>query len=509
MVTSTFKYPSTTSPEFLLRDFSKGRMTKYSTNAFLIPRNSVSNSINVNFDTTIGSATVRSGTLILGAQIAANKTPLGLTTFVATGSSTGVPLSVFSGASTATIYYFGGTSWTASNLTSLSNTSKIRFAQLGGYVFMANGVDAVKCSKDGITWGTQNSGQTIVPTTVVPSLIFRAKSRLLISGWSSYRDRVWFSSVISPQNNQFITWNEDASTGDFIDINPDDSSNITAFAETSNQVLVFKTNAMYRMDVIAKTVDTQNIFNIGAISQEGVVTCQGIVYFFSGIDIRRTDGTYPEQISRLGVQDFIDAIPQANWSSVCAGTDGFNVYFDIGNVTLNTNKTSQQAYTNVRLKFSTRDETWSAHSMAQSFRFFANYTTSAGRTLISSDTTGSVRTQNTGTSDDSSPIFFFLETQEEEFGNRAHSNGFNELLTVFVKDGSGTSIQVKSDEQDYGDVVDSLPNRVNVIDGVTFEGHYFTFKWFGNSSTSSPVFEGLQIEKAIDEGLQITSAVNG
>lgn len=495
------KYPNTIAPILQLRDFSRGRITKYSANTFLIPKNSASNSINVNFDSIIGSASVRPGTTILGSTVASLKTPLGLTNFVGSGGTPNLVLAVFSGASNASIYYYD-TTWHTSGLTSLSNTSKVRFAQLGGRVFMANGVDAMKSSADGNTWTTDDC-----PTTVVPSLVFRAKSRLLVAGWTSYRDRVWFSSIIAPQSGTFITWAENTTTGDYIDINPDDSSNVTAFAETSNQILVFKTNAMYRLDVISKSVDTQNIFNIGAVSQESVATCQGIVYFFSGIDIRRTDGSYPEQISRLGVQDYIDAIPQANWASVCAGTDGLNVYFDIGDVTLNTNTDSQKTYTNVRLKFSTRDETWSVHSMAQAVKFFTNYTTTAGRTLIGSDTTGSVRTMNSGTSDDSTPIYFFLDTQEQEFENRAHSYSFNDIISVFVKDGFGTSLQVKSDEGDFADIIGSLPNRVNVIDGITFRGHYFTFKWFGSTTTNRPVFEGIEIEKVTDEGLELTKNV--
>ena len=511
MPTAIKKYPSTTAPDVLVRDFSKGRVTKYSVNTFLIPKNSVSNSINLNYDTVIGSAVVRLGTTMLGGAVASNKTPLGLTNYVGSGGTPNIILAVFSGASTASIYYYD-TTWHTSGLTSLSNTSKVRFAQLGGSIFMSNGVDAMKSSTDGSTWVTTNC-----PTTVKPSLIFRAKSRLLAAGWNTgttpnYRDRVWFSSVIAPQSSPFITWNEDTTSGDYIDINPDDSSNITAFAETSNQVLIFKGSnglgtGMYRMDVINKSVDTQNIFNIGASSQEAVVTCQGIVYFFSGVDIRRTDGSYPEQISRLGVQDFIDAIPQANWSAVSAGTDGLNVYFDIGDVTLNVNDDNQQAYTNVRLKFSTRDETWSVHSYANRFKFFTNYTSTSGRTLIAADTTGSVQTMNSGFNDNSTPIFFFLETQEQEFGNRSHANGFNDLITIYAKDGGGTQVKVKSDEEDYDDVVDTLPLRVNTVDGVTFSGHYFTFKWFGSTSTSQPVFEGFQIEKAIDEGLDVTQNV--
>ncbi len=499
MPTAQQKYPSTSSPVCLMRDFSKGRITPYSANNFLIPKNSVSNSINVNFDTVIGSAVVRPGTTLLGATVASNKTPLGLNTFVGSGGSPNLVVSAFSGASTASIYYFD-TTWHTSGLTALNNTAKIRFAQLGGRIFMANGVDAMKSSTDGSTWAT-----TDCATTVIPSLVFRAKSRLLIAGWTSFRDRVWFSSIIAPQNSPFITWSENTTSGDFIDINPDDSSNVTAFAETSNQVLVFKTNGMYRLDVVNKSVDTQNIYNIGAVSQEAVTTCQGIVYFFSGIDIRRTDGSFPEKISRLGVQDFIDAIPQSSWASVCSGTDGLNVWFSIGNVTLNTNKDGQQAYTNVVLKYSTSDETWSVHSYANSFSFFTTYTNSTnGKKMIGSSTAGDVQTIDLGLTDNTVTRSFFLETQEEEFGNRSHANGFNDLVTVFCKDGIETSVQFKSDEGSYKDISDSLPNRINVIDGISAEGHFFKFRWMGSTSSSYPTFEGIQIEKAVDEGLQTT-----
>lgn len=453
--------------------------------------------MNVNFDTIIGSAVVRPGTTLLGSTVASNKTPLGLSSLVT--SSLNLGIAVYSGASNATIYYYD-TSWHASGATTLNNTAYNRFAQLGGRIFRVNGSDAMTSSADGNTWNT-----TDCITTVIPSLVFRAKSRLLCAGWSTYRDRVYFSSVIAPQSSPFITWNTDASTGDWIDINPDDSSNITAFAETSNQVIVFKTNAMYRLDVVNKTVDTQNIFNIGAVSQEAVTTAQGVVYFFSGIDISRTDGTYPEIISRLGVQDYIDAIPQSNWAKVCAGTDGNSVYFSIGDITLGTNTDNQKTYTSVVLKYSTRDETWSVHSYADTFRFFTSFTTSAdGRKMIGADISGDVQTINKGTTDNSNPIFFNLETQEAEFGNRAHSNTFSDLLAVFTKGADNSSLQCSADDEDWKDIKDALPQTVNIIDNFSLDGHYFKFKWFGNTSTNSPIFEGIYVEKITDEGMQYT-----
>jgi hypothetical protein len=225
-------------------------------------------------------------------------------------------------------------------------------------------------SVDVNTWVTTNS-----IGTYTPSLVFRYQQRLLASGDPTYPDRVFFSSIIDPTSSPFITWDVDPSTGDLIDVNPDDGGYITGFSETSTFVLVFKNTGMYRMDTISKTVDAENIFNVGAVSQEAIVLCQGVTYYFSGVDIRRTNGGYPDQISRIGVQDFIDAIPQANWTSVCSGTDQLNVYFFIGDVTLNKNQDDERDYTNVVLKFSPRDESWSVHSYAQTYKFFAPYIT--------------------------------------------------------------------------------------------------------------------------------------
>jgi len=127
------------------------------------------------------------------------------------------------------------------------------------------------------------------------------------------------SITFSAALNTFLTWNVNPSTGDWIDINPDDGGYNTAFQETSTFALVFKNNAMYRLDTVNKSTDPQNIFNIGAVTQEATVACQGLVYFFSGTDIRQTDGGFPQQISRAAVQDIINAIPQANWGDVAAG----------------------------------------------------------------------------------------------------------------------------------------------------------------------------------------------
>ncbi len=482
------------SQPFLLRDVSLGVYRKSSVNSYLAPKNSVSHAINVNFDVIIGSGVVRPGTTLVGSTVASNKTPLGLAPFVTSGGALNLLLSVFTGASNATLYYYD-TSWHASGLTALSNTAKVRFTQIGNRAFMVNGVDAMKSSADGSVWDTTNS---VTTDSVTPSLVTRSKNRILIND-VNHKSRVYFSSIISGAGA--ITYNTDATTGDWIDINPDDGSDITAFAQTSTIDIVFKTSGMYRLNVITKTVDTENIFNIGAVSQEAVVSCQGIVYFFTGIDIRSTNGDYPQQISRLGVQDFIDAIPQANWSSVAAGTDGINAYFSIGNVTIGANTDDQQAFTNVVLKFSPRDQTWSIHSYGQYQKFYALYTNSTnGMKMVGADTSGFVQAINVGKKDNTSPIFFELITQEFEGDNRAHVDKISNQIIVFCQNGGVSKLEVKEDDGDFAPVRIVLKSRVN-IGTLNVESNFFSFRWYGESTGTAPVFEGIYIENIADQGL--------
>ncbi|MES2006907.1 MAG: hypothetical protein V4436_02230 [Patescibacteria group bacterium] len=357
-------------PPFLLRDFRQGRYSKDIVSELLVPENSVANSININFDEVIGSAKVRPGTVKLGDTVQADGIPRGLANFVGPAGSPNLVLAVFSDGGSSTLYYYD-TSWNTSNLTTLDPDAKNRFSVLGGSAFTTNNVDGMHDSTDGATWGTTNS----IPT-YKPSVLYRYQAQMLAAGDPSFPDRVFFSSVVDPTSSPFITWDVNPVTGDWIDVNPDDGGYVTGFSESSTFALIFKNTGMYRMNTVNKTIDPDNIFNVGAVSQEAIVQCQGTTYYFSGVDIRQTNGSdYPAQISRYGVQDFIDAIPVTNWPNVCSGTDQLNVYFAIGDVTLNQNQTNERTYTNVTLKFSPRDQNWSAHSYKSDFKFFSPYVT--------------------------------------------------------------------------------------------------------------------------------------
>lgn len=486
-------------PTTELRDFSAGRITTYSANNALIPKNSAYFSQNVNFDEVVGSVKVRPGTTAMYGVVASNKTPLGLNEFVGSGFTPNLLLSVYSGATNASLYYYDGT-WHTSTLTTLSNTAKNRFAQLGGKIFRVNGVDAMNESIDGNTWTTTNS-----ITTVLPAYIYKFKSRLLVSGYSSFKDRVYFSSIINQNASPFLTWNIDPTTGDWIDINPDDGDQVVGFSDASDLLLAFKTKAFYRLNVVTKSVDTENIYNVGATSQEAIDKCQGMVYFFSGDAIYRTNGGFPEQISRLGVQDFIDNIPQDNWKDVTIGHDTWNVYVSIGTVTLNNlydTYKNRDTYTNVVLKFSVRDQNWSIHNYPTQLKFFARYTDSNGRKTRFAGTDGYVQTLNLGQTDRGTPIFYRLETQELEWGNRSQNDSFTDKLVVYSDNGLSSKIQYQIEDKDWKNIdYDDMNKTVNVMNNINISGKYFKIAWFGISTGKPPLLHGFFFDDFSNEGV--------
>jgi hypothetical protein len=409
------------------------------------------------------------------------------------------------------MYYYNGSVWKKSLLDNMSINAPVRFAVLNGSIFMANGSDVMKSSVDfGLTWITTNC---ITTDSVRPSLLYVSKNRMLASGYSGFRSRVYFSSIVEPNSSPFIGWTTDPSVGDWIDINPDDGGIVTAFSDTSTLVLVFKTNAMYRINAITKTVDTENIFNVGAVSQEAVVKCLGMTYFYSGNGIYRTDGSFPEQISRLGVQDFLDAIanPEFQYAyQIFAGTDGYNVYFSIRNITIQLGPEDRRTYSNVVLKFSPRDQNWQIFLYPYTLGQFTQFSLSPNVEFQSAMYNGALeRIQYLDPSfdstiqatDDLAAINYSLETQELDFGNRAHTKVISDQIAVYTKSGGNGAIQVKPNDGDWKSAVMPLSDRINIGIQNNFRGNWFTVQWVGTTKGAQSVLQGIHITKITDEGV--------
>lgn len=620
----------------LLRDFRMGRITPDTLSNFLVPQNSVRDSLNVNFDEIVGSGKVRPGTTILGNSATfapVGFTPTGIAEFVFprtnvkttsnlvingtfTGSATGwtlgtgwaygtnnvihtpgnvealsqdvgiiqdfqytlnvdiggtvgtvtvelgtggqtntvtagtgshmiaglggsdsllrfIPSTDFNGtidnvtltmfyyrvllavfpddAFTSTLYYYDGISWHTSDFNMSDATAKNRFSTLGGLEFVTNATTGMYTSPDGATWSTGAANDCIdaVSTSIYPTLLYRYKQRMLATGDFNLPDRVFFSSVVDPTSTPFITWNTDATTGDWIDINPDDGGNITGFSENSTFLLIFKDTGMYRMDTVSKTVDPDNIYNVGAVSQEAITLCQGVTYFFSGTGCYRTNGGYPELISRNGVQDIIDAMDPADWPNVSSGTDGFNVYFSLGQITFHKNQSNQRIVDNVWIKFSVRDQSWSVHSYRDFFFGFTQYTDENGQLMRGATDAGNVQTVNLGTTDGGNAVLdiagnaipFYLETQDLDWGDRSHLKGVSDKMAIFTDNGLASTLQARLDGSTLQNIITTLNQRVSVTTGINLQFNWLNFLWSGTSSGNPPILEGFYVETINDQGM--------
>ncbi len=122
--------------------------------------------------------------------------------------------------------------------------------------------------------------------------------------------------------------------------------------------------------------------------------------------------------------------------------------------------------------------------------------------LTAIDTDGNVQVINVGTNDNSSPIYYELETQELEFGERSHIKQVQDKIVVLTQNAVSSKVFIKQNEKDYDTLGITLDSTVSVSSAPSYKFNYLTFKWFGNSINLSPVFDGLYFEKVFDFGMK-------
>lgn len=471
-------------------DFKKGRISDRKVNTFLIPDNSAGVAINVDFERKMGSVVPRRGADQLTALAGVAH---GTGTFINASGS----IDIYLVAVADKIQVWNGTTLSPATGT-INAVNQVRFEALGNKIFRANG-QPMQSSSDGITWSTDDC-----LTGYSPTLLLRTKSHMLAAGDSTIPDRIFFSSVINPTVSPFITWNTTtfaSANGGWIDVNPDDGFNLTALQETSDTTLAFKENAFYRIDAITKSVNPTNVYNVGTPRQETTTRCKGQVYFFTnGKEIMRTDGNYPEQISRIAVQDYLDSV--VDESKVNLYSDYNNVYVALGDVVLD----GRTRY-NVTLKFNTLDESWTTYEHPRFIKDGKTYkgvTTAAANELL----VGSLVRVNTGWTDFGVPVTFNFETQSCDMGN-LHVKGISDRIVYATKNAASTGFYVILDKESKVSKTIDLGFAANdFVTASTSQNLNFrtiTFGWYGanqgGTSNTEPELLLILVENIDDLGL--------
>ncbi len=205
------------------------------------------------------------------------------------------------------IYQASSTAWldySASTYTGAAD-SRWEFRQFGDVTLAVNGVDDPQAST-----AATFSALTVMP---VAKLVETAAGFVMVANISDasfpYADGWWCSALLDETD-----WTPDVATQSARDRLTDAPGEITALRALGGDVVAFKTRSMY----VGRYVGTPIIWawqqvpgEVGAFSQQSVVSDGTALYWWGGDDFYRFDGSRPQPIGAAVRRWFADAASQA------------------------------------------------------------------------------------------------------------------------------------------------------------------------------------------------------
>lgn len=460
----------------------------------LIPQTAVVEAKNVHFDR-IGAVTVRSGVTGLGATVLTARPSVGLH-----NAQAGTALVVFSNGGSATIYSYDGSAWGMS-LDGGTASVRVRFVDFGSYTiainFMYNTYTSMRFWNAGGSRHWHNTGNPINPQNMwgrSPTMAEVYKSRVYLAGDTSREgnpSRLYFSSVITSAGN--ITW---APTVDFVDINPGDGEGITGLKRYSRILCVFKPNYIYQFQTSG--VDPDPLIAVGTRSHESIIEGNRGLYFHHDTGFYRYSGGYPTKISQP-VVDVVEAIPFSQYESITAWRDSKNIFWSIGNVTIQERKESV-TYKNAVLRYTESSDVWTLSSYANEIRRGMKYTRgSTLSTLIATDH-GSVGTFDSGNTDFGEPISYRMSTKWYEWEGIITQKVIEEV-GAYAEKSQGMKLLYQADEDLEWKPIGQLTKLTNFFSKQQIKFHRIRFLITGMSRNEPPVFLGIDVLRGVQEGI--------
>ena len=455
----------------VLRDVSKGIIQ--GVDESIVAKNSVYLAVNFDFDNFIGRAKLRAGSALLGAQVVNNVDCLGLHQHN-TASGTKVPLAVFDDAESPTnsdIYKYTSSTWSKAKEDQTAGL-KTHFATFLDTTVAVNGTDTPTSTIDGAAW-VVTGGNLDVGNMPVGKYVMEFKDRVYTAGVSGNLDRLYYSGLPSSGTVSWTTGNG------YIDIEPEEGAGaITGLAKVPGYVLIFKERSLKRWD--SSSTYPESLIDVGCPSQEGVVMARQSVFYFNKRGVFETIGGYPRKISRP-IQDIIDAIPSSYYASVSGWADKDNIYFSIGDVTVD-----GYLISNAVIKYNIDSQIWALRSYPNEFLAWYTYVDSNGdEIVIAGDDDGQVWQLNTGTQDGSTSIKWMLQYHTQEFGHRGRIKDVTNT-GVFTENIRTGVVHYRIDNT--GDFK-SMGNITKNIMKITHDlrGHYFEFRLEGSDADAEIV----------------------
>jgi hypothetical protein len=428
------------------RDVSGGNVQKVSSD-ITIP-NSTPFSMNLLFDKVLGEAVSRNGTNIIGSQFSAGNPCLGLYQHIDTTFASSKLFAAFNG----TIHdVVDG----AVDLGSLSSTAKCRFTTFLNATLMLNGVTADKHSytaADGwiATGGAFDLGN--IPAGATTPIEFKDRVYVVVT------DRVYYTAPVA--GGTTLSWTTTGS-GSLQNEQEDGGGTTQGLNKVPGYLMIYKQRSLKRWNF--DSTFPEDLVNIGTQSNESIVRARGRNFFFYGPNgFYETDGKYPVLISRP-VQRIVDGIASSFYENVNGWSDNYDVYWSVGDVTVDFDRGYTETYTNVVLRYNIDSQQWSTHRYAHRFRAMHQYISGTDVLKAVGDTDGQVLQLDTGTTDyNGAAITYILESPEFDFNRRELKKTVSEKIFVHSDGARGSELQARLD---YGEwkAIGSLGDIVSEV----------------------------------------------
>lgn len=398
---------------------------------------------------------------------------------------------------------------------SLTLGSKARFATFLNFVFMVNNTESTTVWDGVLSDAFSTSGNA--SGAPKGQFIENFKNRMWIAGNATYPDRVYYTAVPSSVTTPVLTWNTSVTNGQWIDINPLDGNPITGMQRWRAELIIFKTNYIYRL-IDINQVDPAPLYPVGTSSQESIVETKDGVFFHHSSGIYQYNAYDMIQCISNPIVDIIKAIPSSSYTSVTGWLepDGDHVCWSVGNVV--TQPGNQVAgntgtlYKNLVLRYTISTQTWTHRAYptqaVASLRRQPLFNDGNNKYVIIGDTAGNVLKVNTGTTDNGTPISYSLIHPWETLDGLLSTRKSVMVANFSHYGGTGSIVAYQTEDQDPDDLnnwtkkIGQLSQKNTGFNTMNVKSRKIRFRIFGESNGQPFFYSGYELIDVINEFLQ-------
>lgn len=326
-----------------------------------------------------------------------------------------------------------------------------------------------------------------IPTGSKYALEF--KDKIYIAGSSVNPDRIDISSIVNSVTKT-VSWTVDNKF--IISEQEDNGGGIRGLAKVPGYILFYKKRTMKRYD--GTSAFPEDMINQGAPSQEAIVVTKGMSFSINENGAWVSTGGDPKKISTFSVDSIIKSVSAADLLNAAAGSDGEHVYFSLPSATI-----SNETYTNTVLKYNVLQNSWDVRQYPTTHRAYATFIDSNDEVFtVFGDSDGNVLKLDVGTTDNTTPITYSLETQDYSFGYKLFTKSISQIGFITENISKGT-VQWKEGSEGPEDWkgVGTINGPIKLFDKINIRTGTCNIKITETVSTGSATIKSIEFPEGI------------